>query len=83
MIIQECITVAGHRDAHGVPQPDPKKFPFGIKDLCNYIHSKDLLCGIYTDVGPQTCAGYEGSYGHENVDAQTYASWGKEGFFSY
>jgi hypothetical protein len=29
-----------------------------------------------TDVGPKTCAGYEGSYGHETVDAQTYASWG-------
>lgn len=29
-----------------------------------------------TDVGPETCAGYEGSYNHEVVDAQTYASWG-------
>ena len=73
MIIQECITLAGHRDASGVPQPDPKKFPFGIKGLCDYIHSKVLLCGIYTDVGPKTCAGWEGSYNHEQVDAKTYA----------
>ena len=73
MIIQECITLAGHRDASGVPQPDPKKFPFGIKGLCDYIHSKGLLCGIYTDVGPKTCAGWEGSYNHEQVDAKTYA----------
>ena len=73
MIIQECITLAGHRDASGVPQPDPKKFPHGIKGLCDYIHSKGLLCGIYTDVGPKTCAGWEGSYNHEQVDAKTYA----------
>jgi alpha-galactosidase len=45
MIIQECITLAGHRDARGVPQPDPEKFPHGIKSLCDYLHSKDLLCG--------------------------------------
>ena len=73
MIIQECITLAGHRDPGGVPQPDPKKFPHGIKGLCDYIHSKGLLCGIYTDVGPKTCAGWEGSYNHEQVDAKTYA----------
>lgn len=75
MIIQECITLAGHRDANGVPQPDPKKFPYGIKGLCDYIHSKGLLCGIYTDVGPKTCAGYEGSFNHDEVDAKTYAEW--------
>ena len=66
----------GHRDANGVPQPDPKKFPHGIKDLVDYIHSKKLRAGIYTDVGPQTCAGYEGSYNHDAIDALTYAQWG-------
>lgn len=76
IIIQECITPNGHRDEHGVPQPDPKKFPHGMKNLVDYIHSKDLLAGIYTDVGPQTCAGYEGSYEHDDIDAQTYAAWG-------
>lgn len=57
MIIQECITAPGHRDAEGVPQPDPAKFPSGIKALVDYIHAKGLLVGIYTDVGPKTCAG--------------------------
>ena len=53
------------------------KFPGGgVKCLCDYIHSKGLLCGIYTDVGPRTCAGYEGSFGHEQIDAATYAAWG-------
>lgn len=32
--------------------------------------------GIYTDVGPQTCAGYVGSFGHEAQDAATFAAWG-------
>ena len=76
IIIQECITKTGHRDANGVPQPDPVKFPHGMKNLVDYIHSKGLKAGIYTDVGPRTCAGYEGSYGHEQIDALTYAQWG-------
>jgi alpha-galactosidase len=73
MIIQECITLAGHRAPDGTPQPDPKKFPHGIKGLCDYIHTKGLLCGIYTDVGPKTCAGWEGSFNHDEIDAKTYA----------
>jgi hypothetical protein len=42
LIIQECITLAGHRDASGVPQPDPNKFPEGIPALVQYIHSRGL-----------------------------------------
>jgi alpha-galactosidase len=35
-----------------------------------------LKLGIYSSPGPFTCAGYEGSYGHEIDDARTYAAWG-------
>lgn len=76
LIIQECIVPAGHRDADGTLLPDPAKFPHGIPALVAYIHSKGLKAGIYTDVGPKTCAGYEGSYQHEEQDARTFASWG-------
>lgn len=76
VIIQECIVPAGHRAADGTLLPDTKKFPSGIPALVAYIHAKGLKAGIYTDVGPETCAGYEGSYGHEEQDAQTFASWG-------
>jgi len=77
VIIQECITKAGSRDkTTGAPQPDPVKFPHGMKSLVDYIHTKGLRAGIYTDVGPLTCAGYEGSFGHEEIDALTYAQWG-------
>src|SRR5437016_4225108 len=52
-----------------------KKFP-DMKALADYIHSKGLKIGIYSSPGPNTCAGYEGSYGHEEQDARTYAAWG-------
>ena len=47
-----------------------------MKALADYVHAKGLKLGIYSSPGPQTCAGYEGSYSHEEQDAKTYASWG-------
>jgi alpha-galactosidase len=64
----------GTRDAKGVLQPNPN-FP-DMKALAGYVHSKGLKLGIYSSPGPRTCAGYEGSYGHEDIDAKTWASWG-------
>ncbi len=64
----------GKRDAQGNIQGN-EKFP-DMKALTDYIHSKGLKAGIYSSPGPQTCAGYEGSYQHEEQDARTYASWG-------
>jgi alpha-galactosidase len=51
------------------------KFP-NMKALADYVHSKGLKLGIYSSPGPNTCAGYEGTYGHEEQDARTYAAWG-------
>ncbi|HEY0307286.1 MAG TPA: glycoside hydrolase family 27 protein [Acidobacteriaceae bacterium] len=67
-------TWEGKRDAQGVIQSN-EKFP-DMKALADYVHSKGLKLGIYSSPGPKTCAGYEGSYGHEEQDAQTYANWG-------
>src|SRR5690349_648265 len=47
-----------------------------MKGLVDYIHSKGLKAGIYSSPGPKTCAKYEGSYQHEELDAQQYAEWG-------
>jgi alpha-galactosidase len=66
----------GQRDARGFIQADPLKFPSGIKALTDYVHSKGLKLGIYSDVGYQTCGGHVASREHENQDAQTYAQWG-------
>lgn len=51
------------------------KFP-NMKALADYVHSKGLKLGIYTSPGPKSCAGYEGSYGHIQQDAKTFAGWG-------
>lgn len=66
----------GDRDSLGFIHPDPKRFPSGIKALADYIHSKGLKLGIYSDAGSQTCGGRPGSRGYEFQDALTYASWG-------
>jgi len=66
----------GARDANGFIQPDPQRFPSGIKALANYVHGKGLKLGIYSDAGNKTCGGYPGSRGHEYQDAITYANWG-------
>lgn len=64
------------RDSNGVVYADPVTFPSGLKALADYVHSKGLLFGTYTDRGVLTCAKRPGSYGYEELDAQTYASWG-------
>ena len=69
-------TWQGERDSQGFIQPDPKRFPSGMKALADYVHSKGLKLGIYSDAGPKTCAGRAGSRGHEYQDAQRYAQWG-------
>ncbi|HEX8889210.1 MAG TPA: glycoside hydrolase family 27 protein [Pyrinomonadaceae bacterium] len=66
----------GQRDALGFIQPDSKRFPSGMKALADYIHSKGLKMGIYSDAGWKTCGGYPGSRGHEYQDALAYAEWG-------
>lgn len=66
----------GKRDASGVLQPN-EKFP-DMKALTAYVHSKGLKIGIYSSPGPQTCAKFEGSLGHEDQDAKTYAEWGMD-----
>ncbi len=67
-------TWEGQRDASGVLHANAK-FP-DMKALADYVHSKGLKIGIYSSPGPKTCAGYEGSLGHEAQDAQLYAELG-------
>ena len=62
------------RDDNGAILPN-KNFP-DLKALTDYIHGKGLKAGIYTSPGPLTCAKYEGSYEHEEIDARKFAEWG-------
>ena len=74
VVIDDCWQTG--RDAQGNIVADAEKFPSGIKALADYVHSKGLKFGIYTDAGTMTCAKRPGSMGHEYQDAQQYANWG-------
>ena len=62
------------RDASGAIRPNGR-FP-DMKGLADYIHAKGLKAGLYTSPGPLTCAGFTGSYQHEEQDARRFAEWG-------
>jgi alpha-galactosidase len=62
------------RDAEGRILAN-EKFP-NMKALTDYVHNKGLKIGLYSSPGPKTCAGHEGSYHHEELDARRYAEWG-------
>ena len=66
----------GGRDRQNNIIPDPEKFPNGIKALADYVHSKGLKLGIYSDAAQLTCGGWTASLGFEEQDARTFASWG-------
>src|SRR3984957_14452710 len=67
-------TWEGKRDASGMLHAN-EKFP-DMKGLGDYLHVRGLKFGIYSSPGPQTCARFAGSYGHEQQDADLYPSWG-------
>lgn len=68
--------MAKTRDKQGRQYADSTRFPHGIKYLADYLHSHGLKLGIYSSAGNKTCAGYPGSFGHEEIDAKTYSDWG-------
>ncbi len=74
IVIDDCWQSG--RDSEGNIIVDERAFPSGIKALSDYIHSKGLKFGLYSDGGVKTCAGRPGSRGYEFQDARTYASWG-------
>jgi len=75
----------GGRDASGKLFPNAK-FPSGMKALADYLHSKGLKAGIYTDAGMNTCGSiYDndtlgvgvGIYGHISLDCNLFfREWG-------
>lgn len=71
----------GGRDASGKLFVDEQKFPSGMRSLTDYIHSKKLKAGIYTDAGLNTCGSIwdndqkgigVGIYGHEEQDCNLF-----------
>src|SRR6266487_2272100 len=70
--IDDCWQVS--RAPDGTIVADPVHFSSGIKTLADYVHSKGLKLGIYTDAGRMTCQKRPGSYEHERQDIKTYAA---------
>ncbi len=79
----------GGRDANDGLVARQDRFPSGMKALADYIHSKGLLAGIYSDAGTKSCASFWdkktdeetgqqlGFYGREDADAKQYfIDWG-------
>lgn len=72
----------GQRDAAGNIVPRVGRWPDGMKAVADYIHSKGLKAGIYTDAGRSGCgsAGYDsshsGSEGHYLQDFEQFERWG-------
>lgn len=68
-----------HADARGEggeTLENPTKFPSGMKASADYVHSKGMKFGIYSDAATRTCAGAYGGLGYEEIDAKNYAKWG-------
>ena len=64
------------RAADGSLQWNTTLFPNGLIWLREYVNSKGFHFGIYEDSGNETCGGYPGSRGYEELDAKTFESWG-------
>lgn len=76
VILDDCWSVGRNSSGNGSIIVDTTKFPNGMAAVAEDIHSLGLKFGMYSDAGRYTCGQYEGSLGHETVDAQTFANWG-------
>ncbi|KAA2252278.1 alpha-galactosidase [Solihabitans fulvus] len=76
----------GTRDSAGNITVDTREWPGGMQAVADYIHSKGLKAGIYTDAGRDGCGYYyptgrpaapgSGSEGHYDQDFRQFATWG-------
>lgn len=64
------------RTSEGLLAPDPQKFPTGFNNFTDTLHQLGFKAGLYSDSGWFTCAGYPGSYEHEQSDVKQFTDWG-------
>jgi len=65
-----------NRTSSGELTPDNVRFSKGFNWLTDQVHSMGMKAGIYCDSGWFTCAGYPGSFDHEDQDAKSFVDWG-------
>lgn len=76
----------GTRDSQDNITTDPSEWPGGMSAIADYIHSKGLKAGIYSDAGKDGCGYYfptgrpaapgSGSEGHYEQDMLQFSKWG-------
>lgn len=81
IVIDDCWSLK-QRNKNGRLQPDPEKFPNGMKAVADALHEMGFKFGMYGCAGTLTCDGYPGSFDHEYIDAATFAEWGVD-FLKY
>jgi hypothetical protein len=62
-----------NRSASGSLQPDPRKFPAGVRPLRDWLHARNMTLGLYTSDAERSCKPTAGSLYHETADAATLA----------
>ena len=83
VVVDDCWQ-AFHRDFDGRLRSNPERFASGMVALGREIHARGLKFGLCLSPGRRTCAMIYarypgealGSYGHEQLDADTFAEWG-------
>ena len=75
-IMMDDLWHAATRNADGTPRPNAARFPNGLKPVADFVHENGMKFGLYTDAANLTCANAFGSFGYEDIDAETYAKWG-------
>jgi hypothetical protein len=67
----------GARGPDGRIEVNSRQWPHRMAWLAQTLHAAGLMVGLYTDAGPNGCGGEgQGSYGHYQQDANTFAAWG-------
>ncbi|KAH8592465.1 glycoside hydrolase superfamily [Bisporella sp. PMI_857] len=64
------------RSSNGSMIWNPDLFPRGLPWLTKHLNKLGFTAGIYTDAGLKSCGGYPGAFGYEQIDAETFSSWG-------
>ena len=76
LVIDDCWSERQRDPVTDKIVPDREKFPLGMNDVSDYVHSKGLKFGMYSCAGVRPCADYPGSFDHEFLDAETFAEYG-------
>lgn len=64
------------RDSIGKIIINLQNYPHGMKAIADYIHSKGLKAGIYTNIGRKASYATLASTGYYQQDMDTFAAWG-------